>query len=103
MIKKNVTKREKEAREEILRRSRFHGNYRWIMPSKRAQYLYNKGGKGNQDLVARMRCGRTEGFNRFWLLREKRMCELCRKGYTRVKLCLEDYERWKGVGQALGY
>ena len=62
-------------------KSKYNPHYKEIVLYKRAKYLKEFTGKGNQKMKARWRCGNEEKQNRYWEADvSKKQCRICGQG-----------------------
>lgn len=60
-----------------IKATRYNRRYKESRVIDIPEYLRNKGDKGSQNLIARIRCGNEENRNKYWLNEEERKCDLC--------------------------
>ena len=81
---KHLINRDKEVQQQIIynkiEASRCCKNYKQLTIEKdRAKYLWKKGKKDSQEIIARFRCGCEELQNKYWLEEIEKMCRICKR------------------------
>lgn len=104
-IREMLTERDREiqlqAQYERIAVSRYNNRFKYIRYTQRPEYLVKKGSKASQCILARVRCGNLEEYNRYWLKEEDRVCKLCERGPGTLKHLLEECEEVERIGYSL--